>query len=109
MKKIVRILASRTVQFVALPVAILVWFLVTDPSHGADTMLRVQLWAQALLITGVAYLIAKAMLGKTSSEELYVAALDHNSIPAAIAYLGVCLLRGMVLIALLMFFAQVQR
>lgn len=104
-----RFLSSRPVQFTLLPLGVLVWFLLTDPSHGADTLLRLQLWAQALLVTGVAYLISKSMLGEASSEMLYRAIRNYNSLPAAIAYLGVCILRVGVLIGLLLFFAQVQR
>ena len=104
-----RLLSSRWLQFTLLPASILAWFLFTDPSHGADTLLRIQLWSQALLVTGVSYLVAKAMLGKASSEELYHAVRSYNSMPAAIAYLGVCILRAGVMLGLLMFFAQVQR
>lgn len=104
-----RLLSSRWVQFTLLPLAILAWFLLTDPSHGADTLLRIQLWSQALLVTGVSYLISKAMLGEASSQELYRSVDRYNSISAAIAYLGVCVLRVGVLVGLLLFFAQVQR
>lgn len=108
MEKLIRTLGSRRFQFLALPLAILAWFLATDPSHGQDTLLRVQLWAQALLVTGLAYLVSKAILGASSSEALYNRALDGNT-AAGIAYLGVCLLRALVLLGLLLFFAQVQR
>jgi hypothetical protein len=75
---------------------------------AAAITLRVQLWAQALLVTGLAYLVAKAMLGRASSEALYEAA-KAGSTGAGVAYLGVCLLRALVLVGLLLFFAQVQR
>ena len=48
------------------------------------------------------------MLGKASSEALYEKAMD-GVVGAGVAYLGVCLLRALVLIGLLLFFAQVQR
>jgi hypothetical protein len=108
-QKFLGILGARWFQFALIPFVIFLWFWITDPSGGADTMLRVQLWAQAFLVTGVAYLIAKAMLGKASSESLYEAALTRNNTAAGIAYAGVCLLRAMVLWGLLAFFAQVQR
>jgi hypothetical protein len=107
MKTLAKILSSRWFQFTAIPLAVLIWFLVTDPSGGADTVLRVQLWAQALLVTGLAYLIAKAMLGNASSEALYAKVL-RGSTAAGIAYLGICLLRALVLIGLLVFFGAVQ-
>lgn len=91
----------------ALPLAVLGWFLWTDPSQGADTALRLQLWAQALLVTGLAYTIAKALLGKSSSEELYTQAIAGNT-AAGLAYIGVCLMRTVVLAALLMFFSAWQ-
>lgn len=108
MQKILSTLGARWFQFVAMPLTVLVWFVVTDPSGGADTLLRVQLWGQAFLITGLAYLIAKAMLGKASSQTLYARALEGN-VASGLAYLGMCLLRTGVLMALLLFFAQVQR
>lgn len=106
--KFLAILGARWFQFVVIPLAVLGWFIETDPSGGADTMLRVQLWGQAFLVTGVSYLIAKALLGRASSEDLYEQSVKGNS-AAGVAYLGVCLLRALVLIGLLMFFAQVQR
>lgn len=110
MKKFLEFIGSRTFQFTVLPLVVLVWFVSTDPSPKfADTLLRLQLWAQALLVTGVAYIIAKAMLGKASSETLYESALKSHNVAAGIAYTGVCLLRAMVLWGLLSFFAQVQR
>lgn len=108
MQKLISHLGSRWFQFAAVPLVVLVWFVLTDPSGGADTMLRVQLWGQAFLVTGLAYLVAKALLGKASSETLYERALD-GAVGAGVAYLGVCLLRAFVLMAFLLFFAQVQR
>lgn len=108
MNALIRFIGSRAVQFLAVPMVVLAWFVWTDPSGGADTMLRVQLWAQALLVTGLAYLIAKAMLGRASSESLYDLARAGN-VAAGVGYLGVCLLRALVLLALLLFFGQVQR
>lgn len=101
-------LHSRIFQFVLLPAVIVYWFIQTDPSGGADTMMRAQLWGQALIITGVAYAIGKAMLGKASSETLYEKAIEGNT-AAGIAYLGICLLRGSILGSLLVFFALVQK
>lgn len=104
-----RLLTSRWFQFTIIPITVLAWFLFTDPSDGADTLLRIQLWAQALLVTGVSYLISKAMLGEASSQRMYLAVVQQHSVAAAIAYLGICILRVGVLAALLVFFAQVQR
>ena len=104
-KAVTDALNARWVQFVAIPVLVLVWFLATDPSNGADTITRFQLGiAQALVVTGFAYLMGKAMLGKASSEELYARALEGNT-AAGVAYLGVCLMRAMILWSLLSFFA----
>lgn len=98
----------RTFQFIVVPVAILLWFIVTDPSNGADTLLRLQLFAQALLVTGFAYLISKATLGRASSQTLYEKAKNGNQ-AAAIAYLGICILRGLILFSLLYFFGTVNK
>jgi hypothetical protein len=107
MDKVIRVLGARWFQFAAIPFAVFIWFWLTDPSGGADTMMRVQLWGQAFLVTGLAYLIAKAMMGKASSEALYEEAMKGNQ-GAGTAYLGVCLLRSLVLLALLVFFGMVQ-
>jgi len=102
-----KFVSSRVFQFVLIPIFVFIWFFVTDPSEGADTLLRLQLWAQAFLITGFSYLASKALLGKASSEELYNKTLE-GSISAGIAYLGVALLRAIVLFGLLIFFGAVQ-
>jgi len=104
----IKFFTSRFFQFLILPLLIVGWFILTDPSHGADTLLRLQLWAQALLVTGLAYALAKALLGKASSQDLYTEALKGNQ-AAGQAYLGVCLMRAVVLAGLLIFFAMSQR
>lgn len=108
MKTLLFILHARATQFVAIPLAVLGWFIYTDPSQGADTVLRLQLWAQALLVTGLAYLVAKALLGKASSEDAYAEAMKGNA-AAGQAYLGMCQVRVGVLVGFLMFFAMMQR
>lgn len=109
MKDFSKLLSSRTFQFTVVPILILIWFIATDPSpRFADTTLRVQLWAQALLVTGVSYAISKAMLGTASSEDLYEQSIMGNY-AAGFAYMGVCIMRVGVLFALLVFFAQVQK
>lgn len=104
---IAKILTSRIFQFAVLPLLIFAWFLLTDPSSGADTAMRIQLWAQALLVTGLAYAVAKSLLGSASSERLYDEALKGNQ-AAGQAYLGVCQMRAIVLAGLLVFFAMLQ-
>lgn len=101
-------LAARCVQFVVLPLAVLAWFAWSDPSHGADTLLRVQLWAQALLITGVAYLVARGLSGRVRGEGLADAA-QRGSVASGVAFAGLCVLRGLVLVGLLLFFAGTVR
>lgn len=108
MQKLISALGARWFQFAAIPLIVFAWFWWTDPSGGADTMLRVQLWAQAFLVTGVSYLICKAMLGSASSEDLYEQSLMGNY-GAGIAYLGICLQRAFTLVGLLIFFALVQK
>lgn len=109
MKSFTSFLSSRSFQFTLLPVLILFWFIATDPSpRFADTTLRVQLWAQALLVTGVSYAISKAMLGSASSEDAYDQSILGNY-AAGFAYMGICIVRVGVLFALLVFFAQVQK
>ena len=46
MKKALSILGARWFQFALIPVIVFAWFWWTDPSGGADTLLRVQLRAQ---------------------------------------------------------------
>lgn len=108
MKLLTAFLQSRFFQFIVLPLLVVGWFIWTDPSKGADTLLRLQLWAQALLVTGLAYTIAKALLGKASSEELYAQVISGCNPSAGLAYLGMCLLRAIILVGLLIFFAMLQ-
>lgn len=109
MNAFAKYLSSRAFQFTFLPILILIWFIATDPSPKfADTILRVQLWAQALLVTGVSYAISKAMLGSASSEDAYDQSILGNY-AAGFAYMGICIVRVGVLFALLVFFAQVQK
>jgi len=104
-QKIADTLNTRWVQFFAAPALVLIWFLATDPSNGADTLTRLQLGvAQALIMTGFAYVVSKAMLGRASSETLYARVLE-GSTAAGVAYLGVCLMRAMVLWSFLSFFS----
>lgn len=95
-------------MFLILPLFIVGWFVVTDPSKGADTLMRVQIWAQAFLVTGLAYTIDKSLMGKASSEDLYDEVIKGN-VAAGQAYLGKCLSRAIVLVGLLIFFAMLQR
>ena len=109
MNGISKFLSSRTFQFGVLPLFVLVWFVLTDPSPNfADTRLRLQLWAQALLVTGASYAISKAMLGSASSEDLYDQSIIGNY-AAGFAYMGLCLVRVGVFFGLLVFFAMVQK
>jgi len=104
-----RAATARWLQFVLLPLAVLAWFTFTDPSRdAADTLLRVQIWAQALLITGVAYAIAKSLAGRVAGESLAKSA-GLGSVGAGIAFAGLCVLRGLVLVGLLLFFALSAR
>lgn len=108
-QRIKRALISRWSTMVILPAAVLLWFLLTDPTRdAADTLLRVQIWAQALLITGVAYAVAKSLSGKTSGEEL-AAGAGRGCLASAVAFAGLMLLRGLVLFSLLLFFALTAR
>ena len=99
---------SRFFQFLILPLLVVAWFVWTDPSKGADTLMRVQIWAQAFLVTGLAYTIDKSLMGKASSEDLYDLVKQGN-VAAGHAYLGKCLSRSIVLVGLLIFFAMQQR
>lgn len=103
-----KFVTSRFFHFVILPLLIVAWFLYTDPSKGADTLMRIQLWAQVFLMTGLSYTVTKAMLGKASSEAAYDAAMTGNA-AAGQAYLGMCLLRGLVFAGVLLFFAMLTR
>lgn len=103
-----KFLSSRLFQFFLVPLLVLCWFVWTDPSGGADTLLRIQMWVQAFAITGFAYMIAKSLLGKASSQDLYEQVMK-GSHAAAISYLGVCLLRAIVFFGLLLFFALLTK
>lgn len=96
---------ARWLQFFVLPALVLAWFLATDYAGGADTLARLQVWGYGLLITVFAYGVGKSLLDRVvDSKQLYAAVLAGNT-GAALVLLGVMLLRALVLIGLLMFFA----
>jgi hypothetical protein len=96
---------ARWLQFFVLPALVLAWLFDTDYAGGADTVLRLQVWGYGLLITVFAYGVGKALLDRVvDSKQLYAAVLEGN-IGAAVVLAGVMLLRALVLIGLLMFFA----
>ena len=108
MKSFTKFLNTRLFHFVIIPIFVVIWYLWTDPSHGADTELRLQLLSQAFLITGMSFLASKALMGSACSGDLYTAAMGGN-VAAGCAFVGMCLIRALVLAAMLIFFAMVQR
>ena len=108
MQAILKFLRSRILQFAIAPLLVIGWYLLTDPSHGAETQLRLQLLAQAFLLNGIAFVASKALLGNACSGDLYDQAISGN-LAAGCAFVGVCIVRALTLLGLLLFFAMVQR
>lgn len=103
--KLAAALGARWLQFFVLPALVLAWFFHTDYAGGADTVARLQVWGYGLLITVFAYGVGKSLIDRViDSKQLYAAVLAGN-IGAAVVLLGIMLLRALVLVGLLMFFA----
>lgn len=84
-----------------LAVAVLAWYWFTDPAGGADTKVRVQQLAWGVVIASLTYLIGRGLTGRVRSEHLInTASFSGTSLPNALAFMGILLMRAVVFLAL---------
>lgn len=91
----------RLIVAVLLAAAVVGWFYVTDPEHGADTALRVQFLAWALVVVGPAYLVRRALLGEARSHVAWRKAMVEKSIPATIAWVALAVVQALIFVSIL--------
>ncbi len=82
--------------------AVVAWYYLTDPSQGAETVVRLQWLAWVSVLAGPVYLLRRALMDGARSKDAYRRAME-SSIGAGLVFIGLCLLTG------LLFFALVGR
>jgi hypothetical protein len=74
--------------------AVIGWYFVTDPNHGAETIARLQWLAWLVVAAGPVYLLRRAFHSEARSGSAYRKAMEHP-IGAGLVFLGLALLTGM--------------
>jgi hypothetical protein len=75
-------------------IAVITWYWTTDPDKGADTIARLQWLAWMVVAAGPVYLLRRAFFDKARSKDAYDEAMKGN-IGAGLAFLGLCILTGL--------------
>jgi len=75
------------------------WYLLTDPYGGADTVVRLQYLAWITVLTGPVYLIRRALMDGARGRCAYDRAM-RDPVGAGLVFLGLCLLTGLLFLAL---------
>lgn len=78
--------------------AVIAWYYLTDPDGGAETIARLQWLSWLVVACGPVYLLRRALMDGARSRAAYRKALE-NPIGAGLAFLGLCLLTGMLFLA----------
>lgn len=81
----------------AASLAVIVWYLVTDPDGGAETLVRIQWLAWLVVCAGPTYLVRKALMPGDSKGLLVNA--KGGSVSSAIVWLGMAILTGLLFLA----------
>lgn len=83
----------------AAAVAVLGWHLATDPSGGAETVVRLEWLLWALLAAAPAYLVRKGMHDYANGREVYRKAMESPT-GAGLVFVGLCLLGGLLFLGI---------
>lgn len=78
--------------------AVVLWYFVTDPDQGLETVSRLQWLAWLMVCAGPVYLMRRALMDGARSNESYRRALE-NPIGAGLVFLGLCLLSGLLFLS----------
>lgn len=78
---------------------VVAWSYFTDPSGGAETMVRVQWVAWVVVLAGPVYLLRRALMDGARSRRAYERAME-SPIGAGLVFLGLCLLAGLLFLSL---------
>lgn len=79
-------------------VAVVVWYWITDPNHGADTIVRLQWLAWLCVAAGPVYLLRRAFHDEARSGDAYRKAMESPT-GAGLVFLGLSLLTGLLFLA----------
>lgn len=82
----------------AAAIAVVAWYLVTDPDGGAETLGRVQHLLWIAVVAGPVYLLRRALMDGARSRAAFDRAME-SPLGAGIAFAGLCLLTGLLFIA----------
>lgn len=88
----------RLLMMLVVAVTVILWYLLTDPNGGAETLARVQWLAWIFVIAGPVYLLRRAFHSEARSGEAYRKAME-NPVGAGLVFLGLSLLTGMLFMA----------
>lgn len=78
--------------------AVVVWYWLTDPDGGAETLARVQWMAWLVVVAGPVYLLRRALMDDARSFSAYRRALDTPT-GAGLVFVGLALLTGLLFLA----------
>jgi hypothetical protein len=79
-------------------IAVLVWFGATDPDGGRETLQRVQWLAWLLVVTGLVYLVRRALHPEFRGGDLW-AQVKRGNVAAGVAAAGLMILTGFLFLA----------
>lgn len=79
-------------------VAVLIWYWLTDPNGGAETLSRIQWLVWMWVLVGAVYLVRRAFHPEARSAQAYQKAMEHP-IGAGLVFLGLALLTGLLFLA----------
>lgn len=83
---------------VAATLASLMWFLYGDPDGGAQMMEQIRSLSGLVILVPVVYWVRRAFVDATRGRDL-VQLIKQGNVAAGLAYLGICILTGMLFLA----------
>lgn len=79
-------------------VAVVLWYYLTDPNGGAETLARLQWLAWIVVVSGPVYLVRRAFHPEARSRSAYLKAIQ-DPVGAGLVFLGLSLLTGLLFLA----------
>ncbi len=78
---------------------VILWYYFTDPSEGAETVVRLQWMAWVLVAAGPVYLLRRALMDEARGHTAYRKALS-SATGAGLVFLGLCILTAVLFLTL---------
>lgn len=79
-------------------IAVVLWYYMTDPNGGAETLARLQWLAWIVVVSGPVYLVRRAFHPEARSRSAYLKAIQ-DPVGAGLVFLGLSLLTGLLFLA----------